>query len=503
MLPPMIEWVWAIAPTYWLAIGLALSTLLLLIGWRGRRIERSPTCPKCNSQIQQLNSESCPQCGVAFTSPLEHSSYRRRRALPLLLGLGCLLGVGLPAVWVFSDASWRTKAPTWALSAALDFGDESAAEELTRRLAAGGGAGEAEIRSAVARALTAQRIAPSGSSRLRGWLGFLGQMDDQDLLNDREWELMTQQCVRGFSARVRERCREDMPLPFEFVVDLAAPPSIMQRWVATLKRGSGENDDAVSDPVELQIEPSLRKLVTIQPQQRFTTAIDHRLSPGDHSLHIELTGKHAAFGRMRQLDEYHALSARPSRRPAIREAVKTALSQKRSTRSEVEEMMESLEALTDAARPAPHKGGLGLFCRVVAASSGDDCEPARGPDVVRELKSAIAIKKTTSKHNRSAFGGTLQPYQAPLIRISKALPYAVSFEVIAVHRGEESSFGTVWFPSNTASGDWPLENPKFRRMSDDKIRLILRPNPEPLRTTLDTRYADEVLEFDGVDLSTQ
>lgn len=131
-----------------LAVLAVVGLLLLAIGLRGRRIDNRPHCRRCGFDLTGLAPQAagsaeptrCPECGSNVAAPgAVTMGLRRRRPLPLLLGLGALTLALAAASWLaFGGGRLNTYKPVWMLRAELAGASPatsaSARAELDRRI---------------------------------------------------------------------------------------------------------------------------------------------------------------------------------------------------------------------------------------------------------------------------------------------------------------------------------------------------------------------------------
>jgi hypothetical protein len=84
--------------TLWLLGAVAVGVVLLLVGWRGKRINDHPVCRQCRFDLLGTpeGTITCPECGAGLKRP-GSTRIGQRRKRPLCLGVGAL-AVLLPAL---------------------------------------------------------------------------------------------------------------------------------------------------------------------------------------------------------------------------------------------------------------------------------------------------------------------------------------------------------------------------------------------------------------------
>ncbi len=104
-----------------IAIAAMLAIILLLRGWRGRRIDDHPLCRQCEYDlVASAQAANCPECGRDLTRRgAIRIGHRRKRRLTLTFGtlllLAALGGVGFLGWSHFSNFDWYPYKPLWML----------------------------------------------------------------------------------------------------------------------------------------------------------------------------------------------------------------------------------------------------------------------------------------------------------------------------------------------------------------------------------------------------
>lgn len=133
----------------WLLAGalLALGVVLLIIGWRGRRIDDHPICRRCGFDLfgKPADSDTCSECGTDVSRPKTIRIGRRKRGRALIavglvlmfVGIG---GGGLGGYATAQQIDWTPWLPLSWIAADLDatgYGTYNpAVNEIKRRLQA-------------------------------------------------------------------------------------------------------------------------------------------------------------------------------------------------------------------------------------------------------------------------------------------------------------------------------------------------------------------------------
>lgn len=120
---------------------LVAAIVLLVRGWRGRRVDDDPHCRKCGYNLRGITSNSCPECGLTVSVKTVVWGQRRRRHAELAMGFMLLLIVGYGLGWFATGRAvrinWYLYSPTqWLIGMATD-DDAEAIKELIRRTKAG------------------------------------------------------------------------------------------------------------------------------------------------------------------------------------------------------------------------------------------------------------------------------------------------------------------------------------------------------------------------------
>ena len=104
-----------------LAISALLGLILLVRGWRGRRIDDHPLCRRCGYDlVASAQATNCPECGRDLTQPgAIRIGHRRRRRVALTFGIVLLLaalgGGGFLGWSRASNFNWYPYKPLWLL----------------------------------------------------------------------------------------------------------------------------------------------------------------------------------------------------------------------------------------------------------------------------------------------------------------------------------------------------------------------------------------------------
>jgi hypothetical protein len=136
-------------PAWLAAAGLTLlvGLLLLLRGWRGRRVGEEPHCARCKYNLFGLERTRCPECGAdvsAAKSVLIGQRVRRQKAITTGATLSVIAATFLSVTgWhTLRHFDWYTLKPTGYvlddLEPATSLNRTRAWQEIQRRLSGGG-----------------------------------------------------------------------------------------------------------------------------------------------------------------------------------------------------------------------------------------------------------------------------------------------------------------------------------------------------------------------------
>jgi hypothetical protein len=143
---------WSMPMGIWVGLPLAgallLGLVLVVMAWRGRRVDDHPLCRKCGYDHFGLPAESavCPECGAdrhaATATRIGHRRVRRRLlAAGLALLLPGAIGLGTVGYVVVRKVDVNQYKPVWWLLADADRGSPAAQtaafDELHRRIKLG------------------------------------------------------------------------------------------------------------------------------------------------------------------------------------------------------------------------------------------------------------------------------------------------------------------------------------------------------------------------------
>lgn len=490
----MFGWVWTIAPLWWFVLAVSGGLLLLIVGWWGRRIGDEPRCRKCGYILLKLPTTICPDCGTDFAKRKPRRGVRKVRPIALIAASVVLLSTISPALWVWRNAAWRTQAPVWLLLSAIDFGDRKSWSELDARVRLGDALTDPQLREIARRALDAQRSAPLHSGRLRVWLDALGALDQKNMLTDTEWAEMLRQSVRELEFKARARCRADRPWPTELRVVYTAPPGTVSIWKlrAWIPGSATPVVDAPLGSVNVDRDLILMWLQAAHErppttgEHRQTSLVNHEIPVGEHVLEVELTttpefidAPATTFGG------YRFFSFAPSQRARLLDdAVGAASPRSVGVNATFEQL------------PSPTiKRTLQQRIVVVPAGSDGDLDIVSGPQAVQTVRESLRPVLVEVQSGTRDEGLVTRRFEAT-IRAHGSVPWTLAFHVrVRVDDAEEPVCHFVYSPIHGAQTlDAP--RPDWSRLQGKTVELMLIPDPEPIRRTLDLTYFAETVVLD-------
>lgn len=126
----------------WAAVVLVPAALVLVVvGWRGRRVGDHPHCRRCEFDLFGLREDAaaCPECGADTRSAgTVRIGVRERRRGMVLTGAALLLlsggWLGLVAWGAASNVNWQPYKPVWWLRIELSSGNRATADAALKTL---------------------------------------------------------------------------------------------------------------------------------------------------------------------------------------------------------------------------------------------------------------------------------------------------------------------------------------------------------------------------------
>lgn len=218
----------------WLAGGgglvcLLAGVLLLIVGMRGKRVDRHPVCARCRFDLEGVwpGAGTCPECGATLRQDeREGRSIRRgnrvRRRRLIGIGIALLLfGAGGMGVWGYTRLAHfdvnRIK-PVWMLVMEADGEGGSAVraalDELVRR-AGTGGLGDGRLRELAAAAL--ERQADEDRAWFAQWGDLVEAADDRGLLSEAQQAEYYSEAIE-FWPQMRSRQRAGRPVRIGYLL---------------------------------------------------------------------------------------------------------------------------------------------------------------------------------------------------------------------------------------------------------------------------------------------
>ncbi len=123
---------------YVLSSLVLIASVVLAWGLRGKRIGDKPHCRRCGYGLTGLIAERCPECATAIDASSVVYSVRRRRPVPLAIGVVLLiLSTASLSTLLYGKSrniNWYTHYPESFLRSLAKMRDTAAATELARRL---------------------------------------------------------------------------------------------------------------------------------------------------------------------------------------------------------------------------------------------------------------------------------------------------------------------------------------------------------------------------------
>ncbi len=165
-----------------------VGLLLIVIGWRGRRVSDTPVCGDCGFDLSSVlpDGVTCPECGGGLkrAKGVKHGLRKKR---PVVLTLGIVLA-GFPLALAASVAlgsavgvDWSAHKPVWLLSWEAEQGGATAIDALAREL----------VRRDTAGTLTGADVERAAHAILDV------QKNENAIWDDRLGDFIEQQVVRG------------------------------------------------------------------------------------------------------------------------------------------------------------------------------------------------------------------------------------------------------------------------------------------------------------------
>lgn len=111
------------ATVLWSLLGaVLLGVVLMVVGWRGRRLNRHPICRSCGFDLEGTLPQgvTCPECGAGLKRPNAFRVGARRKrwitvAVGVLLVLLPMATIGVVGFGVLTGKDFNTYKPTWLL----------------------------------------------------------------------------------------------------------------------------------------------------------------------------------------------------------------------------------------------------------------------------------------------------------------------------------------------------------------------------------------------------
>ncbi len=201
------------------AIVLALGLGLLIRGLIGRRLGAELRCRRCKYDLTNLQSQTCPECGIALSPKTTQTGLCRRRRASLVAGglaVAAAGTLGVPATrqWAAS-VNWYDYLPTaWVLKAAAN-DSENAFTTLEGRFD-NHQLSQSQIADLIEAALVIQDRGPLSRVTSR-WMNLLAQLRRKGELSSDQERRFIDQTVR-FELEARPIIREGDAIPIALVI---------------------------------------------------------------------------------------------------------------------------------------------------------------------------------------------------------------------------------------------------------------------------------------------
>lgn len=203
--------------------AIAGSTLIVLLAWRGRRIDDHPLCRRCRfdlSGIERRAESRCPECGGGLDGPRAvRIGNRRRRGWQVVASamlLLVVLGAGTMTIWSSATSfDWNTIKPNWMLvreSRGLGAGSHAALDEIRRRIATKD-IDESSVLSLVDLMLERQ----ASGLWLEVWGDVVEEAREAGLVSDEQWSTYAMQAIL-ITTDHRRRVHEGLTLPLKMEI---------------------------------------------------------------------------------------------------------------------------------------------------------------------------------------------------------------------------------------------------------------------------------------------
>jgi hypothetical protein len=202
-------------------LALSCGLVLLVVGWRGRRVADHPVCRRCRFDLfgTPADSTACPECGADLAGRRAVLPPGTRVRRPRLLAGGAslmVLGIAWPVVVVTGVLHRIDLTPYRAASAVMRelTGNETAARaalgELARRMNAGE-LSDQQVNDVADRALARQ--ANRSKSWAPWWGEFVEAARDAGRLDDARWSRYLREAVT-LKLELRPQVRRGDPIPY-------------------------------------------------------------------------------------------------------------------------------------------------------------------------------------------------------------------------------------------------------------------------------------------------
>ncbi len=415
-----------------LAACTLLGLYLSIRGFKGRREGREQRCKKCGYNLTGLTAGRCPECGSTLSSSTIEYGVRRR--YPATLALGAILLLSSSALWgllaygIARNIEWYQFAPYFYVMGDARSGSQKGLRELERRLDTDS-LSVPQIEELADTCLELQQKDPA-PVELGRWLDMLDRFDAAGRLTNEQQTRYYDRLV-VFSLDVRPRIRVADPVPYRIRTEGRGPRGDWVRCSVKRQRIKvGERSKSIGS--------SRSSSVGVRETAWTTTTKIDGLSPGRHTVEVVL-----AYELTRG-----TLALRTGE--IVLNAETTILPE-------------------DAADP-------------VALNNDPGARRALEQSISVENMELIELKETTYDRSGAPTEGYFLQLQYHL-HPDEPLPADIAFEVIIQAGEQEFDAGKITGAKGSQTA-W-FQQLRVPELAVDHVFVILRPDPEAVRTTVD------------------
>jgi hypothetical protein len=127
------------------SLAVLLGLVLVIVAWRGKRVDDHPVCARCRYDLSGLGADQgqCPECGQDLTRDrAQRTGNCRKRPVVLaggmMLTIAALGALGASLLLIATSANWQKQKPAWWLNYEMQYlGKQranAALDEIMRRL---------------------------------------------------------------------------------------------------------------------------------------------------------------------------------------------------------------------------------------------------------------------------------------------------------------------------------------------------------------------------------